>query len=578
MLLTPRSKAPTPHTEGPCSHTPAPRPRSRRPRRLRAAALLASAVSVCLLAAGPPAAPLGVGDRLFPDLGNPGYDVASYDLSFAYSGTNSKPLKAVTTIDARTTALLDRVNLDFAHGKVGSVEVNGEPASFSSVGEDLVITPERPLLPGSRMRITVRHTSEPEAVADREGGWVRTKDGLAMANQADAGHLVFPCNDHPSDKAMFTIRVTAPNGYTVVSNGLSTDVDRARRTTTWTYRSEHPMATELAQVSIGRSAVLHRDGPHGLPVRDVVPVKDRKLLEPWLAKTPDQIAWMESKVGPYPFETYGVLIAEADTGFELETQTLSLFEKDLFTDSTFPQWYIEAILVHELAHQWFGDSVSPRAWSDVWLNEGHATWYEALYAQEKAGRKMEARMKAAYGASDRWREAGGPPAAPKAPEPGKKISIFRPNVYDGAALVLYALRQEIGRPAFERLERRWVSRHKDDVASTADFIELAESVSGRDLAEFFDAWLYGPKTPPMPGHPDWKPVAPAKASANGHTKPEGHTKAQGDAKAQRGTKAQGQGKVQGHKKARGHGKAQGHGKAKGQADAEDRAGAKAHAK
>ncbi|MBK3644652.1 M1 family metallopeptidase [Streptomyces sp. MBT33] len=483
-----------------------------RGRRLKATALLASAVSVCLLAASAPPAPLGVGDRLFPYLGNPGYDVASYDLAFTYPGSNDKPLQAVTTIDAWTTQDLDRINLDFAHGKVESVEVDGEPADFATAGEDLVVTPEDPLQEGSWTRITVRHTSDPASPGDEDGGWVRTADGLAMANQADAAHLVFPCNDHPSDKAMFTIRITAPNGYTAVAGGLPTGVDRVGKNTTWTYRSRHPMATELAQVSIGRSTVLHRKGPHGLPVRDVVPTKDAKALEPWLAKTPDQIAWMENKVGPYPFETYGLLMAEASTGFELETQTLSLFEKELFTEPAYPKWYIESIMVHELSHQWFGDSVSPRTWSDLWLNEGHATWYEELYAQETADRPMETRMKAAYGASDRWRAAGGPPGAPKAPAPGQKISIFRPNVYDGAALVLYALRQEIGRSAFERLERDWVRLHRDGTAGTADFEHLASQVSGRDLGGFFQAWLYGEKTPPMPGHPDWKSTPPAKAA------------------------------------------------------------------
>lgn len=485
-------------------------PHTPRPHRRKAAALLASAVSVCLLAASAPAEPRGLGDRLFPHLGNPGYDVASYDLSFTYPGSNSKPLQAVTTIDAWTTEALDRVNLDFSHGEVHSVELDGEPAAFTTAGEDLVVTPEDPLPSGSWLRITVRHTSDPMPAKNRDGGWVRTADGLAMANQADAAHLVFPGNDHPSDKAMFTIRVTAPNGYTAVANGLPTDVDRSRAATTWTYRTQHPMATELAQVSVGRSTVVRRTGPHGLPVRDVVPTRDRERLEPWLAKTPDQISWMEGKVGRYPFETYGVLMADVDTGFELETQTLSLFELDLFTEPAYPAWYVESIMVHELAHQWFGDSVSPRTWSDLWLNEGHATWYEALYAEEKADRPLQARMKAAYGASDRWRAAGGPPAAPKVPEAGQKIGIFRPNVYDGAALILYALRQEIGRPAFERLERAWVARHQDGVATTDDFVALASEMSGRDLRGFLHPWLYGEKTPPMPGHPDWKPVAPVR--------------------------------------------------------------------
>ncbi|MGW1602759.1 M1 family metallopeptidase [Streptomyces eurythermus] len=508
QTLPETSPHPLPHPGGPGT-TPR-RARSGRPR-FRKAALLASAVSLCLVAAAAPAEPLGVGDRLYPYLGNPGYDVASYALDLTYTAQD-RPLEAVTTIDARATADLERVNLDFTHGTVRSVEVDGLPAAFTSAGEDLVVTPRHPPAEGHRFRITVRHTSDPVYGKDQQGGWVRTADGLAMANQADAAHLVFPCNDHPSDKAMFAFRITAPSAYAVVANGLPTGAARHGATTTWTYRTRHPMATELAQVSIGRSAVVRREGPHGLPLRDVVPAAAREALEPWLAKTPDQIAWMEGKVGRYPFETYGVLMAQASTGFELETQTLSLFEKSLFTEPGYPEWYLESIMVHELSHQWFGDSVTPRAWSDVWLNEGHATWYEALYSEETAKRPLETRMKDAYGSSDRWRAAGGPPARPKPPAPGQKIDLFRPNVYDGAALILYALRQEIGRPAFERLERLWVQRHRDATATTADFVRLASAVAGRDLAGFLEPWLYGEKTPPMPGHPDWKPAAAPKAA------------------------------------------------------------------
>src|SRR4051812_14503527 len=185
---------PGPSAHGTTARTVVPRGRRRR----TSAALLASAVSVCLLAASAPATPLGIGDRLFPHLGNPGYDVASYDLALSYPGTNDKALRATTTIVARLTADLDRINLDFAHGTVQSVEVDGAPADFTTAGEDLVITPEGDLEAGERTRITVRHTSDPVPAEGRDGGWVRTADGLAMANQADAAHLVFPCNDHPS--------------------------------------------------------------------------------------------------------------------------------------------------------------------------------------------------------------------------------------------------------------------------------------------------------------------------------------------------------------------------------------------
>lgn len=475
--------------------------------RLRAA-LLAAASLTLVAAVLPPPKALGIGDRLFPELGNPGYDVLAYDLSFTYKD-NRTPLDAVTVINARTLHALERINLDFSRGTVTSAEVNGAPARFESAGEDLVLTPVRPVGKNSALRITVRHTSDPRGAAD--GGWVPTEDGLAMANQADAAHRVFPCNDHPADKALFTFRVTAPAGLTVVANGVPGTLPALRtgRTTAWTYRTLHPMATELAQVSIGRSAVVHGTGPHGLPLRDVVPAADRQRLDPWLKKTAGHIAWMEERVGPYPFENYGVLIARATTGFELETQTLSLFEHSLFSGEGYPEWYVESVMVHELAHQWFGDSVSPRTWSDLWLNEGHATWYEALYADGLGKYSLERRMREAYQRSDQWRAAGGPPAAPKAAAPGEKIGLFRPVVYDGSALILYALRQEIGTEAFDRVERRWVTEHKDAVAGTEDFVRLASQEAGRDLTDFLEPWLYGKKTPAMPGHPEWG--GPAKA-------------------------------------------------------------------
>lgn len=457
-----------------------------------------------LVAAALPAPePRGIGDPLFPDLGNPGYDVGAYDISFRYSGDNRKPLQATTRIKARVTSpLMERVHLDFAGGKVGSVRVNGRPAAHTSVGEDLVVTPMVPVHRGTPLFIDIEHTSPTTGVPNT--GWVRTEDGLAMANQADAAHRVFPSNDHPADKALFTFRISAPRGLTVVAGGSLTDKKRAGGMNVWTYRHAHPMATELAQVSIGRSATLHGQGPHGLPLRDVVPEKLRTRLKPLLAKTPEQIAWMERRVGRYPFENYGLLVAEARTGFELETQTLSLFERDLLTSRAYPAWYKESLMVHELSHQWFGNSVSPRRWSDLWLNEGHATWYEWLYGAERGGDPLERLARAAYRKSDGWRQDAGPPAAPRAAKTKGKIDIFRPSVYEGSALVLYALRQRIGKQDFARLERAWVARHRDGNADTADFIALASRVSGQDQTGFLRPWLYGKRTPSMPGHPKWR--------------------------------------------------------------------------
>jgi aminopeptidase N len=311
-------------------------------------------------------------------------------------------------------------------------------------------------------------------------------------------HSVFPSNDHPSDKARFRFRITVPAGTTAVASGglVGRRVHGGRAT--WTYREDDPTATELVQIAVGRFTVLSRPGPHGVLLRDVVPTADADVIGPKLAGAAAQMRWMERKVGRYPFEEYGVLAAPLPRLFALETQTLSLFPAAAFTDDAIGESSYAPIQVHELAHHWFGNDVAPEEWSDVWLSESHATWYEALYADERGWASLEERMRTAYAAGDRWRRDHGPVAAPRT-----AADVFSPNVYDGGALVLYALRQEIGASAFQRLERAWVRRHAGGVAATADPVALASQVAGRDLSAFLEGWLYGRTTPPMPGRPDW---------------------------------------------------------------------------
>ncbi len=163
----------------------------------------------------------------------------------------------------------------------------------------------------------------------------------------------------------------------------------------------------------------------------------------------------------------------ASLGFALETQTLSLFPDFAFTGN-FPEAGYAPIQVHELAHQWFGDDVSPEKWADVWLNEGHATWYEGTFADVKGFESFEARMRQAYALGDQWRHDCGPVASPPAD------NLFNNNVYDGGALTLFALRERIGTAAFNRLERAWVQKYAGSTAGTPDFIALASRVSGHD--------------------------------------------------------------------------------------------------
>ncbi|GAA1901658.1 M1 family metallopeptidase [Streptantibioticus ferralitis] len=470
-------------------------------------AVVAAATVLALTGAQQPGSPaVGRGDRLYPAVGDPGYDATAYDISMAYHGPG-RPLDAVTRIQARAVTARDGLQLDFTGAVVRSTLVDGRPVRFSRRGERLLITPWRHIRAREHLTITITHTSDPQG-SRTNGGWIRTPDGLALGNQPVSAHRVFPCNDHPSDKAHFTFRITTPNGITAVANGVPLGAPRVTPGgTTWTYRTAHPMATELAQIAIGRSAVLPHTGPDGLPLRDVVAVADGARLAARLALTGGQIAWMEAQVGRYPFETYGILDVDTTTGFELETQTLSLFERRILLA---PEPYAAPLMVHELSHQWFGDSVTPATWSDLWLNEGHATWYEWRYRAEKYRPSLDDQARRAYERDGVNRSLGGPPALP-APPTRDQLSIFRDNVYSGGALALYALRQEIGDPAFRWLERAWVSRYRDGNASTADFIALASRAAGRDLSGFLHAWLYGKRTPAMPGHPDWRQrVRPVK--------------------------------------------------------------------
>jgi aminopeptidase N len=260
------------------------------------------------------------------------------------------------------------------------------------------------------------------------------------------------------------------------------------------------MATELAQVVVGAFTVITRPNSVGVIVRDVVPTRLVATLEPKLAIVTDHLAWLQDRLGDYPFATYGTLAVQASLGFALETQTLSLFQTSSFSGTSFP-----TVMVHELAHQWFGDSVAPARWSDVWQNEGHATWYERTFPSGPDSDRFVNFIRQAYAAGDRLRGSFGPVANPLASD---ARTLFNRNVYDGGATVLYALRQQIGDAAFQEVERAWVARFRGLSATTDDYIALASEIANQDLTVFLNDWLYGTVTPPMPGHPEW-PVTPA---------------------------------------------------------------------
>ncbi|MFI9248874.1 M1 family metallopeptidase [Streptomyces sp. NPDC053069] len=446
-----------------------------------------------------PGAP-GIGDPLMPLAGNGGYTVRRYTLDFDWRAPRT-PFAAGATISATATQSLSRFDLDFAGNTLHRVTVDGAPATAVRDGDELVVTPARPIPLGSTFTVHVTYTADPRQSRHRDDaiqdyGWVPTADGTLVCAQPDGAKLIFPANDHPSLRAPVTFRITTPPGISAAANGrLVGTVRQPDGRVRWTYDSEQPIAAQLVQMAIGRFTFADSTGPHGLPVRDVVPDDLVGDTEGFRSLTPEHLAWLEQRLGPYPFRRYGVLVGDTDLPVALETQSLSVVPKD---DLLGDRVDAERNLVHELTHHWTGDSVAVRRWADLWLSEGHARFYERLYSAEHGGISLTDAMRAAYEQHDQWRHDEGAPAEPT------QSTLFKVMRYDGSALVLYALREKVGAETFGRIERSWVTAYQGRAAGTRDFIALASQVAGEDLSPFLTPWLYGPHTPPMPGHPDWQ--------------------------------------------------------------------------
>src|SRR3954469_19527250 len=447
-------------------------------------AVAAAAASAAPVAAAPPQpspGAVGIGDPLFPALGNGGYDADHYSLVLRYpTAEPQQTVSGTVTMFARATQALSRFDLDFAGDSVESVSVGGRAATWTRSDDELVITPARALHDHEKLVVRVdytAHTSPPAPGDPFPFGWFTVNGGSVTAGQPNFGHDIYPVNDHPADKASYDIHFDVPEGTTAVANGDLVSRTTTNGRTSSVYVMDEPMASELIQLAVGQFDVTDRPDVDGVNVRDVSSSSATDLVEPALARTPDHLRWMIDQVGKYPFDTYGVLAADQQFFYALETQTLSLHPAFLFV-APFPPPAYEPIMVHELAHQWFGDSVAPVRWQDVWLNEGHADYYQQLYADEFFGADVIEYWRDAYRRANQLRADYGPVAKPT----GNDIfTLFSDNVYSGGSLTLYALRQGVGERTFSAIERGWVDRYKDESVSREQFIAFASRVAHRDL-------------------------------------------------------------------------------------------------
>jgi aminopeptidase N len=436
------------------------------------------ALTVVALAAAPAAAGEKNREPFFPRSGNTGYEVRHYDAHLNYRPGNGF-LRASVSLQVRSLQRLRRFSLDLHGLNVTEVLVDGEPARFNRGRDKLKVTPSAPIAARDDFGVLVRYRGTPRKVIDPDGsqeGWYRTDDGALAVGEPIGTMAWLPCNNVPNDKASFAISISVPSGLKAVSNGRLDEVERKGGRTVFSWVEAEPMSTYLALVDIGRGRLV-RTEPDGLPTWTLVDPRQARASQPVLAKLPEIIRFESRLYGDYPFGQAGSVVDVApQLGYALETQTRPIyaFVPDLTT------------VVHETAHQWFGDSVGLQRWPNIWLNEGFATWTEWYYAERHGGRSARQIFRRLYRVPADNTEFWDPPSG----HPGTPKNLFATSTYVRGGMTLEALRDEIGTKKLLALLRRWAGGHAYASADIKHFTQLAEEVSGRQLDSFFQRWLY----------------------------------------------------------------------------------------
>jgi len=455
-------------------------------RRFAAAVAIVAALSGpagAAAAAFSPGSP-GLGDPMFPQAGNGGYDVQHYSLTLDYTPSGNQ-LSGNVAITARATQNLSRFDLDFrwAQQGISQVLVNGAAASFARDGvQELVITPAAGLVQGKNFTVTVAYSGTPLVVTDPDQsieGWVPTDDGAFVVNEPQGSPGWYPVNDNPRDKATFDFSVTVPEGLTVMANGVLVSNATSGGKTTWVWRETDPMAPYLATTTLGKFD-LTRSTTSGIPT--YVAIDPQLAKGQVLSKLPEAVDFYASIYGTYPFNAVGAIVDSAKVvGYSLETQT----------KPNFPVVPDEATLVHELAHMWFGDSVTLTEWPDIWLHEGFATWSEWIWSERQGNKSAHQYFEQLYNTPEKDTGFWGPAVAAFT----NPALLFNGTVYYRGGMTLQALREKIGDLAFFQLVRTWAQQNRYGNVTTPQFIALAEKLSGRDLTQFFKVWIFQAEKP-----------------------------------------------------------------------------------
>jgi aminopeptidase N len=438
---------------------------------------------------GDPATPsTSSGDSLFPELGSGDLDVQSYDVRLGYD-VPTATIDGVVRVTTLVRRPLDVLALDASELVVESVTVDGVPASFEHVDPELFVRPVTPVHPDRPVVVEVEYRDDRHESTIGFGlgaGWYPVPGGSYVLNEPDGGRRWMPSNDHPADKATWRFELTVDDGLTAVANGHLVEQRPGSGTTTWVWEQREPMSTYLVQLLVGDYEVIDGGTYGSVPLTHVALREDVARMQPYFDVTDDQLAFFEPLFGPYPLDQYGLAFAPSIGGLAMEMQGRSMFSRDDFRGQLDDGAHM--FLAHELAHQWFGDAVSPADWSDLWLNESFATYGHWLWLDHVGVESLDS-------VTSRMLAARQFPGLDSTGRPSLD-NLFGFERYDGGAVVVHALRRELGDEAFFALLQRWVAENDGTSRTTEDFVALAEDVSARDLTAFVTTWLDASTLPP----------------------------------------------------------------------------------
>lgn len=431
-------------------------------------------------------AELSAPDAYAPQSGDLSYDVESYDIEITYKPSTNR-LSGRVVLNAVARRPIRSFAVDLVGLRASRVRVDGDRRTAYRQGPRMLrVTPSAPIALDERFSVEIAYAGSPAPRRSRWGtiGWEELEDGALVAAQPTGAPTWFPCNDRPDDKATYRVAVTTDAAYRVVATGERVSLGRAGGAATWVFEQPAPTPTYLVAVQIGHyiETPVDLDGVVGAlnhPRALSAPVRTA------FADLPDMMRVFQRAFGPYPFARYDVVVTADPLEIPLEAQGMATFGSNHLDGSE------ERLIAHELAHQWFGNSVGLAHWRDIWLNEGFACYAEWIWSEASGGPSVAACAAAHYAM------LRAQPQDLLLTDPGPDL-MFDDRVYKRGALALHAVRQRVGDAAFFEILRRWCAERRHGLATTEDFVVCAESVADASLTDLFTPWLSQAALPALP--------------------------------------------------------------------------------